>query len=468
METMTESQETPENTAENPDNLLEVLDEGACQKRLKFEVPSEIVIQEFETNYKQLKDSIQLPGFRKGRVPRTVLERRFGEKIAEEVKEELMHNNFNEAVDKHELRIISRAEFENVDFSPTGPFRFEAAFEVAPEFQLPEYKGIEVDARSTAVTDDEVERELESLRQNYSEFADLPLGDLQEEDVVVADVTLGGAGDGDSEEQPSIEREDVYLKIGMDRVDNIPVEGLSEKLLGATEGAELFYDVEVPADFPREELREKKTRFKVVVKSAKRKQLPEINDEFLEKLGVDSADALKSNLRENLENRRRVDEEHRQEEAILEKLCTGLEMDLPQKLLDSKKEELGLSKAYRLMREGKSKEEVDQLVAEDESSLAEAKKDLTQLFLLDRIATEENILVTEDEVAQRVQAIAYAYNRDPNEVVEEYAQRGELAELRNGLLREKVRSFLRKRAKVNAVEGGESNEGEVSASSDDA
>ena len=120
------------------------------------------------------------------------------------------------------------------------------------------------------------------------------------------------------------------------------------------------------------------------------------------------------------------------------------------------------------MREGKSKEEIDKIVAEDDSALGDAQKELTQVFLLDRIATEENILVTEDEVAQRIQAIALAYNRDPNEVVEEYAERGELAELRNGLLREKVRSFLRKRAKINAAEGGESNEGEVSASSDDA
>ena len=336
---MTESQDTPssaDSQSDGPQSAIEVVDEGTCQKRLKVEVPATIVVEEVETNFKQLKDSIQLPGFRKGRVPRSVLERRFGEKIGEEVKEELMHNNFTEAVEKHELKIISRPEFENVDFTPDGPLKFEVAFEVAPEFELPEYKGIEIDAKSTAVEQDEVRRELDTLLENYSTLEDIPLGGLESDDVVVADVTLG------EDEQTSIKREDVYLKIGTDRVDNIPVEGLSQKLVEASEGSEFTFEVEVPADFPREELREQKARFHVQVKSAKRKKLPTVDEEFLGRLGVDSEDQLESNVRENLEKRRRIDEEHRQEEELLEKLTSGLTMDLPAKLLESKKEEIGL------------------------------------------------------------------------------------------------------------------------------
>lgn len=459
---MTEASETSE-------IAFDLVDDGPCRKRLKAEIPADRVVKEVDDNYKQLVATVQLPGFRKGRVPRSVLERRYADKIEEEVREEMMQSSFMEEVDKRELKVVGAPKFEEVQFTVGEPFSYDAVFEVFPEFDLGDYTGIEIDARPVEVTGEDVERELESLREQFAKLEPMEFGDLSEGDIVGSDITLTKIGDdGEKDEEATIDRQDVYLKIGTNRVDNINVEDLSERLLKTTEGADLEFEVQIPEDFPREDLRDGKATLSVKVKSAQRKVVPEIDDDFLGKFGVDSAEKLNEELRGNIEARRRVQEEQRQEEELLETLAARVDMELPPSIIERRQHELTLQLHYRLMREGKSKEEIEKLVEEDTGAAEDARKEIKQLFILDSIAEKENILVTEDEVLQRIQTIALTYNRDPQEVLEEYQSRGELDEVRAGLVREKVRTLLREKANVVSENGSGSDDSKGEQSNEEA
>ncbi|MEM7164010.1 MAG: trigger factor [Planctomycetota bacterium] len=433
--------------SESPQITVEIEDDGPCKKRMKAEIPAESVTGEIDANYKQLSNTIQIPGFRKGKVPRSLLERRYADQIATEVKEEMMSSSFHEEVEKLELRILGEPKFDNIEFTVGEPFRFEASFEVHPEFDMPDYKGLAVDGQEISVADADVERELESIRQQSATFEDLSMGEQKEDDVAVVDITLN---DGDEE---LFNRPEVYLKIGVDRVDNIVVEELTPQLLGATTDDTLKFDVETPEDFPAD-LRNRKAQLNLVLRSVKRSQLPELDDEFAKRLGTDSAADLREQVQKSLEARRKVQEEQRQEELLVEQLVGSVEMELPQSLVDQRKAELQFVERVRAHREGKSEEEIEKLLAENTEVDDAAHSEMKQLFVLDRIAEQEHIFVTEDEMAGRLQQIISASGDDPEKVMEEYRNPGRLEQLRVGYLREKVRAFLRKNASVSGGANG--------------
>ncbi|MFQ5654788.1 MAG: trigger factor, partial [Planctomycetota bacterium] len=259
---------------ERPEPSVELVDEGPCKKRLKTEVPAEAVAEELEESYRQLRSTIQLPGFRKGRVPRSVLERRFAGKIEEDVREEMIHSTFQKEMERRELRIVGSPTFDNVEFKRGEPLRYDAVFEVAPSFKLGDYRGLEIEEKPASVADEDVDRELESLREQYATLEPVPFGEQREEDVAVVEFSLV-----DGEEQ-CLSRPEVFLKIGSNRVDNIVVDGLTEGLLGASADEELRFAVQIPAEFPRDDLKGRSLELRLSLRELKRKRLPEVDEEL--------------------------------------------------------------------------------------------------------------------------------------------------------------------------------------------
>ena len=444
-----------------PDDIsVDIADEGPCQKRMTIEVPAETIQKEIDQNYDNLRQNIDLPGFRRGKVPRSLLEKRFGEKIEEDVREELIHSTFTDEVEKAELRMVGRPTFDNVHFQVGDSLRFESKFEVAPDFEVENYKGLDVEARTIDVSEKTVDQELDGLRQQCASHDEVPSGEQQEEDIAVVDLVMK---DGDEE---LIHREDIYLKIGQNQVDTIDVPGLGEKLVGAAYDDTLEFEVVIPENFPREDLQNRKVTLALGLKKALRKTLPEIDAAFLGRFGQETQDGLKAEIRQSLENRRRLEEELRQEEELVDRLAAQVEMQLPPTVVENRAKELRSALQFRLYREGKKPEEVEKLVEEDDSIAEEARNELQRIFLLDHIADKEQLFVTEDEVANRLGAIAATQNRAPEEVAEEYRESGMLEELRNGLLREKVRRFIRENASVQSPDMGVDDSADDSADDD--
>ena len=429
---------------------VEFLDEGPCRKRLKVLVAEEKVSEELETNYKQLRGSIQLPGFRKGKVPISIIKGRFGSKIEAEVQEEMVSSTFFAEIEKRELKVLGQPSFENIEFEPGKELTYEASIEIAPAFEIPEYSGIEVEAFPVTVKPEEVQKEIDSLLEQQTSLEPIDAGTQANDDMAVCHVEIV-----DAEGTSVFDRDEVYLKIGLDQVDNIEVDGLGEKLLSAKADETLEFEIDAPEDFPLAEVQGQKVTLKVRFLEAKRPVKPELNEEFLAQIGVESEETLRSEIEKNLETRRRVEEESRQEDLLVTELLSSVELDFPPSILERRQEEVSMQRRFRAMREGKSQEEVEALLTSEAKEIeVEAREELKRFFVLDAIADKETVLVTEDELARRITAIAMSTQRKPEEVFEEYREGGMLDELRGSLRREKVRAVLRKKAKVNQPDGG--------------
>lgn len=433
-----------------PETSVQILEEGPCRKRLKVAVPAERVEEQLETNYKQLRDTIQLPGFRKGKVPISILRGRYGKKIEAEVQEEMISRTFFDEVEKRELKVLGAPSFENIAFAPGDPLVYEAAIEVSPDFELPAYKGLEIDEHPVAVTAEDVDREVRSLLEQHTTLEPLPAGEQKKDDIAVCHLEIL---DGDGKEVFS--RPEVFLKIGHDHVDQIDLPGLGEKLVAAKPDDHFEFAVDVPADFPIQEIRGGKATLRIHFHEAKRAIVPELDEAMLARLEFGSEAELRSGIEKNLELRRRLQEENRQEEMLVERLAEGLGMEFPPSVLERRKEEISMGRRFRQLREGRSEGEIEEAVAGDAGPIEEeAREELKRIFLLDRIADEEKVLVTEDEIARRISAIALTSRRDPQEVFQEYRTNGLIGDLRAGMRREKARSVLRKKAKVRKATGG--------------
>ncbi|MDE0960343.1 MAG: trigger factor [Planctomycetota bacterium] len=420
-------------------------DEGPCRKRLRIEVPQETVAKELEKNFRQLRETVQLPGFRKGKAPFSLLKKRFGEQVQDDVREDLIGRAIEEQFESAEWKPLGTPEFEKIEFSEGEKFTFEAVFDIQPIFELPDYKGIKITAESVAVEESEVDREVEMICEQSSSLEPMAVGEQCEGDFAVVDLALI------IEEEPIFERQEVMIKIGDNKIDSMEIPELGQSLAKAGQDEVIEKSVQVPDDFPEADHREKAATLRLTIKDAKKKITPELDAAFLEKLGVESEDDLRGKVRENLEQRRTAQEETRQEDLISEQVGNSVEMDLPDAMIAQRLESKVQRRAMELVQGGKTEEEARSEAEQDKDIEAEARQELTRIFVLDRLADEEKVFVTEDEVVQRLQAIATTYQQPLEQVVEQYRRGGMLPELRNGMRREKVKQVLRKKAKISGA-----------------
>ena len=432
-------------TAESQDFIasnVEVVEEGPCRKRMKITIAPETVATELETQFRQLKANVMLPGFRKGKAPLKMLKSRFGEQVEQDVREDLIGRSVEEQFEASEDKPIGFPEYENIEFSTENPFTFDAVYDVQPTFELPDYKGVEVDSELKTVEDADVDAEIERISEQASTLEPLEVGKQAEGDFVVVDLEL--TADGES----IFSREEVMMKIGDDFIDSMEIPGLGKDLAGATADAVIEKSAAVPEDFPQAEHHGKTADVKLTVKDAKKLVAPEMNEEFFGRLGVESEEDLRNKVREGMQGRYEAEENTRQEDLLAEKVADSVEMELPESMLERRKESLVRNKAMELMRDGVLEADATAEAEKDEELANQARLELVRIFVLDRIAEEEKVFVTEDEVVQRLQAIAATYQQPMEAVLEQYRNNGMIPELRNGMKREKVKQLLRKKAKV--------------------
>jgi trigger factor len=278
--------------------------------------------------------------------------------------------------------------------------------------------------------------------EQSSTLEPMDVGKQAEGDFAVADLALLAG------EETIFERSEVVMKIGENTIDSMEIPDLGEALAGASQDEVVEKAVQVPEDFPDADHRGKAATLRLTIRDAKKKITPELDEAFFERLGVESEEDLRAKVRENLEGNRTAQEDARQEELLSTQVGDSVEMELPESLVAQRQESLVQRRIMELSRDGKSEEEARAEAQEDEEINKQAQKELVHIFVLDRIADEEKVFVTEDEVVQRLQAIATTYQQPLEQVVEQYRSGGMLPELRNGMRREKVKQLLRKKAKT--------------------
>lgn len=421
---------------------------GPCRKHVKVTVPPDRVQEEYDRQYDEINDNVAMPGFRKGRAPRKILEKRFGKTLGREVKEKLVQNALEKLVEEEKLEPLRPPEidFEVLEVEPETTFEFEFDVVTKPEFETPTYKELEVEVPAVEVTAEQVEDAIDRLRRSEAVLQTVEDAEIGDEDVLVVDWK---ALDGDSVEAHD---DNAYYLFGRGVLAGFVAKELDEALRGAQVGAEATAQVHVGPDDPREELRGRELDLQVEVKEIKRYLLPEVDEAFLKRHDFDDADEMREDVEKQLKRAGERERDRLAEEKLVDMLLESVEMSLPEEFVEKELEQWARRKRTNREMEGLAEEEIEKQIDDERADAkTNVETDMRRFFLLDRVADEEGVKVSEADLLQAIQGIAQAYGRPEEEVLASFRDGDRLQELAAQIRHRKARELIRRQAKF--VEG---------------
>ena len=440
---------------------ISVQKQPQCQATLEVEIPNEVVSTERKQLVQSFLQQANIPGFRPGKAPLNVIEKRFGSSIKEELEGRLMDKAFQETLREDEsLKVIDVKWPDSLEHKADGSAVLKANLILAPEFTLPEYTGLTVEVPKQEVTPELVEAELNTLRERHSEFEDIADRGVKEDDIVVIDYvgTCDGKPVAEVAEQPvpQIEKgEDFWLKV--DEESFLP--GFATQLIDLKAGDEKEVTVPTQEDFPLESLREKDLTFQVTVKGIKEQKLPE-DDKLVEALMPGgSMDDIKETIESQMRFQMNRQLEEFKESKLLEQIATAVEFDLPEEYVTSETQGQADRLVEDAMRQGLSEE---QLQAEQEKIFEtageRARNNLKVQFLLGEIAQAEKISVPEPELLQAITSMAKREGKPLKAFIKQLQRERRVDSLRNQMQIGKTVDFLLEKANFVEVESTENDE----------
>lgn len=402
-------------------------------------MPQERVRQALEGVYQEWAGRAELPGFRKGKVPRQVLEAQFAELARQEAAKRLVPDLYRQAVEAEALHPVSVPRVSGIQFGSDEGMTFLATVDVRPSFKVKHYKGIKVTRRPAAVTDDEVNQTLRGLQEQHAEMLPVEGRAAQEGDWLLCDLEFRAGSDVASR------REQTWLALEPGK-GPFPV----DRLVGMRPAEERFVPYEFPKEFPEPTLAGKAGGILVKVKQVKQRRLPEIDDEFAKRFGdFANLQACKDAIRRDLARHREVEGRREIERQITGELVRRTDCDLPESLVAGQLDQLVRGSLEELRRRGVSEDDARKAEPALRERLAdEARRRVKAYFILDWIAQAESIQPTDQEVADRMAAIARSTNQSPEAIRAGLEQQGRLDALREDLRHDKVVEWLVSQAEV--------------------
>ncbi|RJX27059.1 MAG: trigger factor [Dethiobacter sp.] len=420
---------------------------------LEIEVPSEEVNEALDKAYRKMVKTLSVPGFRKGKIPRKVLESRYGPEIFyNEALEILVDPAYSKAVKDCQLGPINKPEMELVQMEKDKSLIFKITVDVKPEVELGEYRGVTVKQVKKEVTPEDVDRYLSSLREQHGRLVTVDDGELQEKDLAVID--FEGVIDGEPFEGGKAEN--YSLEIGSGTF----IKGFEEQLLGARKDEQREVKAAFPEDYTKEALAGKEAVFTVLVKEIKRPQLPELNDAFVQELTEEFSTLeefradVENKLKESLRNREKMS----LESEIVEKVAEESKVDVPDVLVERELDNIFGEFEYYLRMQGLSLEQYGRLVEGGleklrEERREEALKRAKANLVLDAIIKKEAIDVSPEEIEERIKEIVRNQEGvDLAQVKEQFARQGRLDIMAHEMRYRKVIDLLVENANIVEVE----------------
>ena len=408
-----------------------VKEDGPVKRRLEVHVPAERVSAETEQAYRRLAGRVQLPGFRRGKVPRKVLEDRYAHDVRHDVLRHLVEETVAEVVRDKNLPVVSSPEVSEHSFADDGTIRYVAVLEVRPTFSLGTYKGLDVTKKIERVEEARVDEMIGRLRERMAvletedERVNVQTGDVLEFD-------MNATCEGRVLEKAS--GTGIKMEVGAGR---FPAD-FERQLVGVTRGIETPIDVSFPADHPDAELAGKVVRFAVTVRAIKNKILPSVDDEFVKDLGWDdctSVEQLRAKIRADLESHANQEADRRVRGELLGRLVDEHPFDVPESLVNRQigatLRDMGVSEI--------PEDRVDEIRSKLEPS---AVKQVRARFILDAIAKAEELDVTQDELEQEVRRQLIAAGAEAEKLRQYYSSSGAVMGLKMDLLRDKAMTRL--------------------------
>jgi trigger factor len=414
---------------------VSVSERGPWQKVLAIEVPPEDLEQAFEAVVEEFRNRAALPGFRKGRAPRSVLELQFGHSMEREVLERVVRQSYERAIRESELIPIVPPTIGKIEFERGKPLSYEAHVEIRPEVTVGDVGGLTLPTRDVAVSEEEVDKALEDLRDRTAEWTPVDRPAAEADAVLVDYVRLNAKG------------KPIHKSEQRDALVELSAKGLlpefRQNLVGGKEGDRKSFSVQYPPDFGNEELRGKTTTFSLQIKGVRERKVRELDDAFArDVMGMRDLAELRSRVRLNLEGERRLRFAREDEEVLVDQLIERNPFPLPEGMMAEYLDEL----LRRLKSEdrGWTEEESERLRAEYRPT---AEKRVRRELLLDAVARQESVQVSEEEVDQLLTGASEG-EMAPPEVERLLRDAGQRERARAHLVERKVFQILRDKARV--------------------
>ena len=415
------------------------------ERKMSFQIPPEEVAKAFEKSYREIQRNAEIKGFRKGKVPMNKVKELFGDRAQSSVIQTLVEENFFKALDESKLNPINQPQLDMKPLEEGKPFTFSLTFEVHPEVELKKYEGLEVQKEKLSLDTSHVDKTLENIRKNQATTVAV-LEDRAAEKGDIAVIDFDGSVDGAPLEGGKGENHPLDLG------SNTFIEGFEDAVVGMKVGATITANLKFPDTYHVAAIAGKPVSFKITLKELKKQQLPELNTEFVEKIGFKTIEDLKEAILKDYtaSEEKRIQEDFKN--RLLKELTTANPMEVPQTLLERQKDALKQDMNQRMGQMGMNEAQFDDYVSKWDKDFTETATFIIQSsYLVNRIAEKENLLATKEDVEKKLQFYITQSGIDETRVRQIYDQAENRNRLMNTITEEKVIEFLTSKAKVTEV-----------------
>ena len=412
--------------------------------KLTITVEADEVEKAIERAYQKQKSKISVPGFRKGKVPRKMVEKMYGAGVFyEDAANDMIQTAYTKAVEESDLDIVSRPKIDVTQLEAGKEFIFTAEVAVKPAVELGEYLGVEVPKADVEVTEDEINAEIDREREQNSRIVTVEDRAVEDKDMVTID--FEGFVDGVAFEGGK--GTDYPLTIGSHSF----IDTFEDQLIGKNIGEETEVNVTFPEEYHAEELKGKPATFKVTIKKIQKKELPELNDEFAGEVSeFETVDEYKNSIKQNISDRKQNEAKSAKQDAAIEKAIENATMEIPEAMVDLQVEQMAQDFARRLSSQGLSVEQYFAYTGMDAAQLQEqmkpqALKRIQSSLVLEAIVAKENIEVSDDEMKKEVEDMAKAYEMEV-EKLEEYLSEADKDNIKKDIQNRKAAELIADKA----------------------
>jgi trigger factor len=425
-----------------------------CKKLVRVEIDPQKVDETFDSITREFQKQASFPGFRPGKAPRDMVLRKYEKDIRDEVKKKLISESYRKAVEEQKLDVLGYPDIEEIQFSRGQPFQFAATIETAPEFQLPDYKGLPVRLEARTVTEEDMERAVDTLRQQQVSFKTVERP-AQTGDIVVVNFTGTCDGKPILEIAPNAKGLSGQQNFWVELRPGSFIPGFAEQLAGVRAGEKRRIEVDFPADFATPELAGKKGVYDIEAVEVKEKLLPALDEAFAKSFGAESLDKLREGIRRDLENELKFSQDKIIRLQLVRGLLDRIQFELPETAVNQETRNVVFDIVRDNQKRGVSREVIEQHKEQIYTAAARgAKERVKEAFLMQKIAEKEQIKVSQEELLRRINALASVYQIAPDKFLKDLQKRNGLMEIYDQVMTEKVIDFLRQNARLEEVPAG--------------
>jgi trigger factor len=419
-----------------------------CKKLVRVELDAKSVDEIFDAITKDYQKQAALPGFRPGKAPQAMVVKKYSVEIKDEAKRKLIGDNYRKALDEQKIHAIGYPDIEEIQFDRGQNLIFAATVETAPEFQLPEYKGLPAKVETKSVGDADVAKALELLRGQHAKFETVSR-ELKDGDIAVVNYTGTSDGQPLTTFAPTAKGLTEQKGFWVEIKPGSFIAGFSEQLVGAKAGDKRTVNVDFPADFVAKELSGKKGVYEVEVVEVKEKILPELNDELAKKYGAENLEKLTVGVRTDLENELKFSRSKTVRQQVVHTLLEKLNFELPESAVATETRNV----VYDLVRQNTQRGVQRDLIEKQKDEIyaaaaGNAKERVRLAFIVQKIAEQEKIQVSQEDAMRRAQSLAMMNQIPIEQFVKDLQQRNGVNELYEQVLHEKVLELLEKNANI--------------------